>query len=368
MIVRLDGYSGKYRVVSIALDESTRIDLLQEKLDFIYVTENAVYLYPDNIQLTRDRLIINGLRATHNYDVYELEENGRLSTYYDDTSVDNYFFVTGKCNSNCIMCPSPDISRKEAKGRQIDNLIEIAKHIPEDSVHLTVTGGEPFMFGAEIFKFVEFLKNKFLRTEFLFLTNGRIFAIDAYVQKFVEARPYNCIVAIPIHGSNATLHDSITQAKYSFEQTIRGVKALLKNNVRIELRIVVSKLNFADINNIASLIVREMPSVEYVSIMAMEMTGSARVNKEKVWIPYTQAATCIEKAIYTLIENSIDVKLYNFPLCTVRKEFWPLCEKSISPDKVRYAEDCNNCKMKDSCGGIFAGTVSMEKGELRAIV
>ena len=212
------------------------------------------------------------------------------------------------------------------------------------------------------------MKNKFARTEFLFLTNGRIFAIDAYVQKFAEVRPYNCIVAIPIHGSNATLHDNITQTKNSFEQTICGVKALLKNNVRIELRIVVSKLNSADIGNIASFIVREMPLIEYVSIMAMEMTGSARVNKEEVWIPYTQAATYIEKAIYTLIENSIDVKLYNFPLCTVRKEFWPLCEKSISPDKVRYSDDCESCKMKDSCGGIFAGTISVEKGDLKAII
>lgn len=52
----------------------------------------------------------------------------------------------------------------------------------------------------------------------------------------------------------------------------------------------------------------------------------------------------------------------------MKKEYWTLCEKSISPDKVRYAETCENCKMKNACGGVFAGTMSMEKGELRAII
>ena len=368
MVLRLTNYKGRYRVISVALDEDVRADLLEEGIDFIYVTDTSVYLYPDNIILTDDTYSVEKLQTAHNYDVYELEEDGKLSEYYDDTSIDNYFFVTGKCNSNCIMCPSPDASRRDAKGRNIDNLIEIAKHIPEDAAHLTITGGEPFMAGNEILRFIEFLKDKFRRTEFLFLTNGRIFAVDSYVQRFTDVRPNNCIVAIPIHGSNHVLHDSITQAENSFKQTIYGIRNLLKNDISVELRIVVSRLNADDISNIAALIVRDMPSVDYVSIMAMEMTGSARVNRDKVWISYTRAAISIEKAVYTLIKSGIYVKLYNFPLCAVRKEFWPLCEKSISPDKVRYADSCDKCKLKAGCGGVFAGTISMVKDELKAII
>ena len=368
MIIRLRDYTGEYRVVSLAFCDDVKDDLLADELDFIYVTDSEVTLYPDNLKLTEEETLIRQLMQAHNYDVYELEEDGRLSEYYDDSSVDNYFFVTGRCNSNCIMCPSPDASRRNAKGRKIDNLIEIAKHIPEDTAHLTITGGEPFMVGDEIFRFFEFLRNKFEETEFLFLTNGRIFAISSYVERFINNMPYNSIVAIPLHGSTAENHDAITQASKSFAQTVLGIKNLLRNRVRVELRIVVSKLNAGDIGDIAKLIVDDFPTVEYVSIMAMEMTGSARVNKERVWIPYTEAARCIDEAVYVLINNGIDVKLYNFPLCAVRKEFWPLCEKSISPDKVRYAEACAACIMKDSCGGIFAGTISMEKDELRAIV
>ena len=368
MIVKLENYQGKYKIVSLALNQTAREDLLKEEIAFVYVSENDIKLYPENVVVSKDKNIIEKLRNAHDYDVYELWENGKFSEYYDDSSLDNYFFVTGKCNSNCVMCPSPDISRQKGGNTSVDTLIEIAKHIPADAPHLTITGGEPFMVGPDIFRFFEFLREKFECTDFLLLTNGRIFAVDSYVKRFVEKAPKNSIVAIPIHGSTANIHDMITQSNGSYNQSKIGIKKLLKAGIHVELRIVVSRLNKDDIHNIAQLISDELPEVDYVSIMAMEMTGSARVNQDKVWISYVDAAQVAEDAALVLIENGIDVKLYNFPLCIVKNEYWTLCEKSISPDKVRYAETCENCKMKNACGGVFAGTMPMEKEELRAII
>ena len=368
MIVKLENYQGKYKIVSLALNQTAREDLLKEEIAFVYVSENDIKLYPENVVVSKDKNIIEKHRNAHDYDVYELLENGKFSEYYDDSSLDNYFFVTGKCNSNCVMCPSPDISRQKGGNTSVDTLIEIAKHIPADAPHLTITGGEPFMVGPDIFRFFEFLREKFECTDFLLLTNGRIFAVDSYVKRFVEKAPKNSIVAIPIHGSTANIHDMITQSNGSFNQSKIGIKKLLKAGIHVELRIVVSRLNKDDIHNIAQLISDELPEVDYVSIMAMEMTGSARVNQDKVWISYVDAAQVAEDAALVLIENGIDVKLYNFPLCIVKNEYWTLCEKSISPDKVRYAETCENCKMKNACGGVFAGTMPMEKEELRAII
>ena len=236
MNVKLGNYNRKYRIVSLALNSEVRDDLLGDNIDFLYISEHAIWLYPDNIKLSEDENVIDKLRSAHNYDVYELWENGRLSEYYDDSSLDNYFFVTAKCNSNCIMCPSPDISRQKGGNTNVNTLIEIAKHIPEDAPHLTITGGEPFMIGPDIFRFFEFLRDKFEGTEFLLLTNGRIFAIDSYVQRFIEKAPNNSIIAIPIHGSTASIHDMITQAEGSFNQTMTGIKKLLKAGIHIELQ------------------------------------------------------------------------------------------------------------------------------------
>lgn len=368
MVVRLKEYIGMYKIVSLAFNEMVKNDLEENKLDYIYITDENIILYPENKLLSSERQIISHLKQANNYDVYELFEDGRLLEYYNDQEADNYFLVTGKCNSNCIMCPSPDISRKKGESNNSRKLIDIAKHIPSDAPHLTITGGEPFMIGKEIFSFLSFLKDKFENTEFLLLTNGRIFALDEYVEKLYECLPEDCIIGIPVHGATAEIHDAVTQVKNSFAQTINGIKKLLKKKLKIEIRIVVSRLNIADINNIAKLLVDELPGIHHVSIIAMEMTGSAYVNREKVWIPYKEAANKIEAGIYTLIKSGIDVKLYNFPLCTVNPEFWTLCEQSISPSKVRYVDACEKCTMKKICSGIFAGTVSMEKEELEAIV
>jgi len=99
----------------------------------------------------------------------------------------------------------------------------------------------------------------------------------------------------------------------------------------------------------------------------MEMTGTARVNLDQVWISYSEAFSRIAAPIRYMVKNGVDVKLYNFPLCTVTPPFWTLCEKSISDNKVRFAEQCEDCKYKNSCSGVFAGTLQLERDELKPI-
>ncbi len=365
---RFHNYSYGYRIVSISKQKAVSDDLQRNALDFLYVDGSRVILFPENRELSHDQGLITELLTAHDYDVYEIWPDGRFFCRYDDSSADNYFFITGKCNSGCIMCPSPDAARHNGESANIETLIEMAKHIPAFTPHLTITGGEPFLAGRMLFPFIRFLQEKFEETEFLFLTNGRIFAVDSFTELFFENKPSNTVMGIPIHGSCSEIHDHITRAPGSFLQTFSGIQNLLRKGVHIEIRIVVCKLNILDIPNIINLIIHQFPDISYVSVMAMEMTGSAYHNREQVWIPYRDSFNRISGSILELLRHGIDVKLYNFPLCTVQQEFWPLCEKSISSDKVRYAEVCDTCKFRDVCGGVFAGTFLLEREELTAII
>ena len=367
-MIRLINYKKGFRIVSIALDKHTKEDLAEDKIDFLYVSDGKVELYPEGERLEADARVFDELTRCNNYDVFELWDNGALYKCYDHSSIENYFFVTGKCNSNCIMCPSSDFSRRRAGEANIQKLIEIARHIPTSVRHMTITGGEPFMAGEEIFELFKFLNDKYDLTEFLILTNGRIFSVDRYVLKFSETMPRYSLVGIPLHGSTPAKHDAITRSENSFIQTVIGLKKLLALKVPIELRLVVCDLNINDFENMAEMICRDFPTVSHVSIMAVEMTGNARKNAKEVWIPYSWAFNKIAPAVKYLINNGINVKLYNFPLCTVWREFWLLCEKSISTEKVRFAEVCKVCNYSSSCGGVFAGTFSLEKNDLRAVL
>ena len=100
----------------------------------------------------------------------------------------------------------------------------------------------------------------------------------------------------------------------------------------------------------------------------MEMTGNAWKNRNDVWISYRESFSLIKHAINKIIKNGIDVRLYNFPLCTVDSSFWTICEKSISSNKIKYKDDCDFCKYKKNCGGVFNGTYKLEKEELNVIL
>lgn len=338
----------------------------EQKPDLNYLTcsNHELWLLPQNIRLSSSPEIVKNFEVVQDFSVFEIDENGRAILYYDDGSDDNAFVVTNACNSSCIMCPTPDGIRKHGGTASLEKLLRIVRQMPSDPPHLTITGGEPFLFGRDIFPFFSSLKEKFITTDFLLLTNGRIFSIPDYCVELKKTLPQRTIIGIPIHGFDEVSHDSITRAPGSFVQTQIGIKNLLSLGFYIEIRIVVSKLNAAYIDKIADLICKEFPTANCVKIMGLEMFGNAAHNEKDVWIPYRQAFLCVEPAIKTLISHGIDVALYNFPLCSVDQGYWSICRKSISDYKVRYAKDCDACKVRDACGGIFSGTIRLAEKDV----
>lgn len=365
MQLNITNPDGQYHIYSIACSDDVKEDLIRNKLSFWYLNNSGVSDSEGKAIFVDHK---ENLYWLNNYDVIAVFPNGRVSRVYDDGTNNNVLFTSDKCNSNCIMCPTGESSRRNGEISSSERLIDLAKHIPSDTDHLTITGGEPFMMGKEIFSLLKFLRSKFLYTEFLLLTNGRALSISSYCELLQQSIPNNILFGIPVHAASEKIHDFITQAPGSFRQTFCGIKNLLAMQMQVEIRIVISKINRDDIVNLADMIVHEFSGLDHVCLMAMEMTGNAYHNREQVWIPYKQAFNCIKNAIDIFIKNGIDVRLYNFPLCTVDSAYWTLCRKSITPSKILYSNSCRRCKMNDACGGLFAGTFNLEMNELEPIV
>ena len=361
MIVKIDNYDQQYRIASFAKSENIKECLEKKSLNVAMVKNGCIVFYPENISFQLSEHSLRFFNASNNFDVFEISKYGNAYRCYDSSSLDNALLVTNRCNSNCIMCPTAESIRRGHEEYNGNQLVALAKYIPDDAAHITITGGEPFLIKKDIFILLDYLKRNLSDVPYLLLTNGRAFCSNEYTNLFRETTPSNIQLGIPLHGYSPETHDMIVQSNGAFDQTFMGLKNLLSINAKIELRIVVSKLNADFISKIAELIVEEFRNVFCVKIIGLEMTGNAAVNRDKVWIDYPEAFIKSEDGIEFMIKSGIDVGIYNFPLCAVRKKYWNICEKSISPYKVRYAKQCDECKVKDACGGVFSGTIRLAK-------
>ena len=301
------------------------------------------------------------------YDVVEIVNNKWIRVLYRDDSNDNAIVVTNQCNSNCIMCPDAEIVRNTKDVPYIEKILEQIRCIPNDTNHITITGGEPGMIKENLLRILAECKKYLPDTDFLLLSNGRIFSNTEYTIKTKEYVPKYFRIAIPLYADNENLHDEITQTKGSFKQTLLGIKKLIENKIDVEIRIVVLKKNFKQLENIAKLIVKEIPEVKMVSIMALEMTGNAFKNKKEVWVDYEKIRDYLYNACIFLLKTGIITNLYNFPLCNLDKRLYSIAHKSITDYKVRYMEQCEECLVKDQCGGFFNSTINVKSIKVKPI-
>ena len=359
MYIYLKNYNGINCIYSYSKDLDNVDILLNQGKNVLFHDSDKCYLYPDNKFFTVDSEENDKLNILCEEDVLQFSDNGIGFVFYSSEADDNTIVPTCVCNSNCIMCPIPENVRRNSDISSLDFLLLQVKHIPKSAKHITLTGGEPFIIGKDIFTLLKHIRDELPYTSLQILTNGRIFANKAYFSELIDNIPSNVEIGIPIHGADKSVHDYITSAAGSFDQTVIGIKRLISRGVQVELRIVVSKLNAAYIKDIASLIVKEFPKVNSVKLMGLEMLGNAAVNMERVWIPYQDAFEASEQAINILLSEGIDVAIYNFPLCVVPKKYWVIYKRSIGESKTKYLEKCEKCKEKSVCGGFFSGTIRL---------
>lgn len=285
---------------------------------------------------------------------------------YDAIRIEEHeivFYITEACNSNCIMCPMSADSRK----RGIAGLDKKEWECFVDDVYsgridlqeienVCITGGEPLLKWKLVVDILSFLTVHLPNVPVLLLTNGRAFSLRLIQSAFSKVLTSNCRVAVPIHSLNSVLHDQITQTVGSFKESSIGLQFLTNTPSEIEIRVVGHQINASDLQKTLSMLPRMGWRITCVNIIAMEMHGCAARWRKQLWINYDNLFSLAKAGVMSLIEQGIDVGLYNFPLCMLPRSAWGIAKDSISRYKIRYNENCSECMVKDSCGGLFQST------------
>lgn len=272
---------------------------------------------------------------------------------FDIHSNDNALFTTAMCSNRCLMCCQPPSEKNDIDvlwGKNIKLIDSAPKELPS----LGITGGEPTLLGSRFFELIRHIRETLPDTEIHILSNGRAFADKQFTRQFGEIGPEKILLGIPLHSDNQLDHDFIAGAKGAYTDTFLGLYNLARWSFDIELRVVLNKLNYQRLPQLAHFIYRNLPFVRYISLMGLEYTGYTIKNAEQVWIDPVEMAQPLTEATLFLASAGLNVSIFNLTQCVLPECIWPYARKSISDWKNRFEPFCDECALRNDCCGLFS--------------
>jgi His-Xaa-Ser system radical SAM maturase HxsC len=286
-------------------------------------------------------------------DIVRIDESqGHLRVVYRRNSPHNVLFFTERCNSRCLMCSQPP--RRVDDGYLIQEILTAIPLMSSETQELCITGGEPTLLGGELLRVVDATKRYLPRTSLHMLSNGRRFRDAHFAKQVADVGHPDFMIGIPLYSDIASRHDFVVQVKGAFDETIRGIMNLARTDQRIEIRFVIHLQTFSRLAKTARFISRNLPFIDQVALMGLEITGFAKSNLEALWIDPTEYQSQLREAVDELTAARIPVMIYNHQLCLLDRDLWPFARRSISDWKNVYMPECAHCAVKDDCGGFFS--------------
>lgn len=314
-----------------------------------YLSDNETYILIPGVKTYKTVSLVTGKVETLPQSNNESEkisdlfirENGKNHLLFRIENRELTFFITSKCNHRCIMCPQKlDID-------PIDNDLIVQRVI--DNLDYDVfdgicfTGGEPLL----KMKFIEQVVQKAPECiDITILTNGTIMPSEVLMK---SPRVKLCV---PLYAPYDELHNKMT-GSVSFYKVVENLMKISKYETLIELRFVMTKLNYECLEEYARFVWRNLPFVQDVAFMGMELTAEAHKNKDELWINPEKYIEPLQKAASYLDCCGVTTWIYNLPFCLFDESYRRFLVKSISPWKIKYLPKCESCNMKSECGGMF---------------
>jgi MoaA/NifB/PqqE/SkfB family radical SAM enzyme len=238
-----------------------------------------------------------------------------------------------QCNNRCLFCVQGN-RRYSCPNKSDQEIKKILKKMKKDHDSVVFTGGEPTI-RKELVDWVRYAK-KLGFISIQIQTNGRMFSYKNYCKALIKAGANEFSPAL--HGSNAKIHDSQTQAPGSFKQTVQGIKNLRELDQYIITNSVITRMNFKDLPNLARLLVNlKVDQFQFAFMHINEVIAKSPKLIEKIVPRYQEAILYIKKGIDIGVASGIRVMVEAVPYC-----FMKGYEKYISEQYIPSASVVDN--------------------------
>ena len=270
-----------------------------------------------------------------------------------------------RCNNNCLVCAVDSLTKQDKNVSSKELFIFLERFSGRKDIDFEFSGGEPTL-REDLIDIFERVRRNNSKSSCILLSNGRKFSDINFTSQFSKNIPESIIIAI--HGDSPKLHDMQTQVTGSFNETIQGIKNLFEFGFNVDLKIIVTKINYLRLPEIVRFIAHTFPELKHMSINGLDMQGAAEINKDLVFVSMSKQKQYIQKAIDAALEFNIVIRTYSFPFCIFDEPYRkfvgiqppdvvtcksPFIEKENLLANFGPIKSCNSCNYVSICGGTW---------------
>jgi len=270
-----------------------------------------------------------------------------------------------RCNNHCLFCVQGD-KRDRYGDKATDEIKAILGKRRPDNDEVVFTGGEVTI-REDFFELVRCARDLGYET-IQIQSNGRMFAYREFCEKAIAAGANN--FGLALHGSRKDIHDTLTRAPGSFDQTVRGIRTLRALNQVVVTNSVITKINYTDLPRLAHLLVSlGVVQYQFAFIHINPLIKDSPELVEKLIPRKSDVKAYVQKGLQVGIDKGIRVMVEAFPCCFLDGYAAYSSERFIPPtsiEEVTVVEDfakarkeegkmkgpcCKRCRYDAACEG-----------------
>lgn len=217
------------------------------------------------------------------------------------------------CNNNCIHCVISDKTKE--KDLSLEQIKELVNGYIEQygEIQLTLTGGEVTI-RKDFIQLMDYVKEKKSEGKITFAdmqTNARMLSHNDRAMAAAEAIDF---FLVAIHSSIPAIHDTITGANGSFEQTKQAIINLKKyaGSDRIATQTVINQMNIGHLPDVYKFIVEDLGLSE-CNITFPHPIGVCL--SDKIVPTYEYAQFFINESLDYCLKHNIQPYIEAIPFC-----------------------------------------------------
>jgi len=230
--------------------------------------------------------------------------------------------LSTSCTNRCLFCRDvPKVSAEELKKQEE----KVAKNLEEFKKKgikkIEISGNDPIEYGpiTHLIKRIKEIGFEYVQLS----THGKRIADEDFCNELISSGLDK--LRIPLYGSNAKIHDSVTQTKGSFNLTFKGIRNILEKGKKIEIQIstLIVQQNKYDMKFLVSMLndigIRDF----YISIPCVAN------NDYSYYVPIKE----LPQVVRPVFEHSIKI---NFPVNFMEIPYCVFGESASNINNIRH--------------------------------